>query len=342
MAKIDEHFMTRALVLAERGRKSVSPNPMVGCVIVYKDTIIGEGFHQNFGGPHAEVNAINSLQDNSLLTDSTVYVTLEPCSHHGKTPPCSDLLIENQVKKVVVASGDPNPLVNGNGIRRLKRAGIEVVTGILEHEAVELNKRFYTFHQKKRPYVILKWAETSDGFIARENYNAKWISNAYSRQLVHKWRCEEDAILVGTKTAIHDNPSLTTRDWKGKNPVRILIDLELKVKNTHFLFDTNARTLVFNNKKSSKSNNIEWIQLSGTDPENEILNELHIRSIQSVLIEGGSFTLQRFIDQELWDEARVFRSTKNFGNGIKAPKLNQNHSESRYIFDDQLFLYKNE
>ena len=334
--------MSRALQLAGLGRSSVSPNPMVGCVITHKDSIIGEGFHQKYGGPHAEVNAVDAVKDQKLLPESTVYVTLEPCSHFGKTPPCSDLLIGKKVKKVVVAAMDPNPEVNGRGIKKLRESGIEVVTGVLEEESIDLNRRFYTFHQKKRPYIILKWAETTDGFIARENYDSKWISNSYSRQLVHRWRCEEDAILVGTNTAIHDNPSLTTRDWKGKNPVRVLIDMNVKVKNSHFLFNSDARTLVINSKFAREDKNIEWIRISENDSEKKLLNELYRRNIQSLIIEGGSYTLQRFIDKDLWDEARIFVSDTKFKKGIFSPALDREPSTSESVFNDKLYFYKND
>jgi diaminohydroxyphosphoribosylaminopyrimidine deaminase/5-amino-6-(5-phosphoribosylamino)uracil reductase len=242
----DEVFMRRALELALLGMGSVSPNPMVGCVIIHHDKIVGEGWHKQYGEAHAEVNAIATIADKSLLKECTVYVNLEPCSHFGKTPPCADLLIEHRVKKVVVANLDSNPLVASEGVKKLRTAGIEVITGILEKEGRELNKRFFTFMEKQRPYIMLKWAETSDGFIARENFDSKWISNEYSRQLVHKWRAENDAVLVGTKTAFHDNPELNVRDWSGRNPVRIVLDRFLRLSEKLHVFDRKQKTLCYN------------------------------------------------------------------------------------------------
>ncbi len=233
----DELFMQRAIELAQLGIGAVSPNPRVGCLVVHDNKIIGEGWHQKFGEAHAEVNAINSVKDLSLLKESTIYVNLEPCSHEGKTPPCSDLLIKHQVKKVVIANTDTNPLVAGRGVEKLKKAGIAIMTGVLEKEGRELNRRFFTFMEKKRPYIILKWAQTSDGFIAQKNFESKWITNELSRQLVHRWRSEEDAVLVGTRTASHDNPSLTVRDWSGRNPTRIVIDRFLRLNDKLQLFD---------------------------------------------------------------------------------------------------------
>jgi diaminohydroxyphosphoribosylaminopyrimidine deaminase / 5-amino-6-(5-phosphoribosylamino)uracil reductase len=239
-------FMQRALDLAALGRGTVSPNPMVGCVIVHQNKIIGEGYHQQYGGAHAEPNAINSVRDKDLLSQSTLYVTLEPCAHWGKTPPCANLLIEMKVRKVVIATKDANPEVGGKGIYLLKEAGIEVITGVLEDQARELNKRFFTSMEKQRPYVILKWAQTRDGFIARENFDSKWISNSYSRQLVHKWRSEEDAIMVGTQTARYDNPMLNVRDWTGRNPLRIVLDRHMSLKSELHLFDGSQPTLRYN------------------------------------------------------------------------------------------------
>ncbi len=233
----DELFIQRTFELAQSGIGQVSPNPRVGAVVVHDEKIIGEGWHKKYGEAHAEVNAIHSVKDQSLLQESTIYVNLEPCSHFGKTPPCADLLIRHQVKKVVVCNNDPNPLVSGQGIAKLLNAGIEVVTGVLETEGRKLNKRFFTFVEKQRPYIILKWAQTVDGFVARENYESKWISNDFSRQLVHQWRSEEDAVLVGTKTAAHDNPKLDVRDWSGRNPVRVVIDRFLRLSATLHLFN---------------------------------------------------------------------------------------------------------
>lgn len=254
-------FMRRALELAEWGRGYVSPNPLVGCVIVHEDRIIGEGWHREYGGPHAEVNAVNSVENQALLSESTVYVTLEPCAHWGKTPPCANLLVEKKVKKVVIAATDSNPLVGGRGIEILKNAGIEVETGILEKDARWQNRRFFTQIEKQRPYVILKWAQTQDGFVAKENFDSKWISNSHSRQLVHKWRAEEDAILVGKNTAAYDNPRLDVRDWVGKNPIRVVLDSKLELSSELNLFDQSIPTLVFNALKSDNKDNLAWIKL---------------------------------------------------------------------------------
>jgi len=331
-------YMRRALELAEWGRGYVSPNPKVGCVIVHQDRIIGEGWHRAYGGPHAEVHAINSVENQSLLPESTVYVTLEPCAHWGKTPPCANLLVEKKVKKVIIAAVDSNPLVGGKGIEILKNAGIAVETGVLEEEARWQNRRFFTQIEKQRPYVILKWAQTEDGLVARENFDSKWISNAQSRQLVHKWRAEEDAILVGKNTAAYDNPRLDVRDWVGKNPIRVVLDSRLGLPKNLNLFDQSIPTLIFNTVKSETIENLEWIRLSEINPK-VILKELHSRKIQSLIVEGGSQVLSQFIESGLWDEARVFTAPTRFDRGISAPTLNQNPSETLSIDTDRLDIY---
>lgn len=331
-------YMRRALELAELGRGYVSPNPMVGCVIVHEGIIIGEGWHKEYGGPHAEVNAILSVENQDLLRESTVYVSLEPCAHWGKTPPCANLLAEKKVKRVIIAAADSNPLVGGKGIQILKNAGIEVITGILEKEARLQNRRFFTQIEKQRPYVILKWAQTQDGFVARENFDSKWISNAQSRQIVHKWRAEEDAILVGKNTAYYDNPRLDVRDWVGKNPIRIVLDSKLELPEKLNVFDQSIPTLVFNTIKTEGKENPNWICVPTITPA-AILQELHARKIQSLIVEGGSQVLHQFIQSGLWDEARVFTSLNKFERGIPAPVLNQNLSETHSIGTDRLDLY---
>ena len=331
--------MRRALELAESGRGYVSPNPMVGCVIVQNERIIGEGYHQLFGGPHAEVNAVHSVENLELLKGSTVYVTLEPCAHWGKTPPCADLLVEKQVKKVVIAAVDSNPLVGGKGVKILQKAGIKVETGVLEKEARWQNRRFFTQIEKLRPYVILKWAQTEDGFVAREDFSSKWISGSQSRQLVHKWRAEEDAILVGKNTAMHDNPSLNVRDWVGKNPTRIVLDSNLELPEDLNIFDRSIPTICFNSKKSESLENLDFVNLGENFLILDILNELHKRKIQSLIVEGGRKVLSHFIESELWDEARVFTGKTKFGTGISAPKLNQNPTETLHIGEDLLTIY---
>lgn len=316
----DIHFMRRAMELAERGRGAVSPNPLVGCVIVHEGMIIGEGWHRKYGEGHAEVNAVENVQDKTLLAESTVYVTLEPCAHFGKTPPCADMLVRLGVKRVVIATMDPNPLVAGKGIEKLKTAGIDVSTGILQQESVDLNRRFFTMIQKRRPYIILKWAQTADGFMARENGDSKWISNSYSRQLTHKWRTEEDAFLVGTKTALRDDPQLTARDWSGRNPLRIVIDRAMILPDGLRLFDGSATTIRYNTLLNESRPGETRVKLEGNDFIAAMLDDLHGRKIQSVVIEGGPATLEHFISRGLWDEARMFVAPKQFGHGLAAPK----------------------
>lgn len=321
--------MLRALELAKRGVGCVSPNPMVGCVVVCDDKIIGEGWHERYGGPHAEVNAINSVEDKSLLSQSTVYVNLEPCSHTGKTPPCADLLVKHKVKRVVIANQDPNPLVNGAGLKKLQQAGIETVTAVLAHEGLLLNKRFFTAINKERPYIILKWAQTTDGFVAHKNYESKWISHEGSRQLVHKWRTEEDVIVVGTRTAQHDDPDLTVRYWSGRQPMRVVIDRFLRLSERLKLFNGKHPTLCYNVLKHEERTNLALVRLPEQTFLPDMLRDMRARKIQSVIIEGGSQTLQYFIDAGLWDEARVFTATRTFGAGVTAPRLDLSSVESQ-------------
>ena len=332
-------FMRRALELAEWGRGSVSPNPMVGCVIVHEEKIIGEGYHRSVGGPHAEVNAVNSVENQELLKEATAYVTLEPCAHWGKTPPCANLLVEKGLKKVVIAAVDSNPLVGGKGIEILRNAGIEVETGVLEKEARLQNRRFFTQIEKQRPFVILKWAQTQDGFVAREDFSSKWISGSLSRQLVHKWRSEEDAILVGKNTARYDNPSLNVRDWTGKNPLRIVLDSNCELPDSLHLFDRTIPAICYNSKKSDSHQNLDFVDLGNNFSISDILKDLNSRKIQSLIVEGGRAVLSQFIESGLWDEARVFTGKTTFGAGIPAPILNQNPDESLTIGEDILNIY---
>lgn len=336
----DELFMKRAMELARLGQGHVSPNPMVGCILVHDNKIIGEGWHQKYGEAHAEVNAVENVQDKSLLKNSTVYVNLEPCSHQGKTPPCVELLIQHQVKKVVTSNLDSNPLVSGQGVKKLRAAGIEVITGILEKEGRELNKRFFTFMEKQRPYILLKWAETSDGFIARENHDSKWISNEYSRQLVHKWRAEEDAVLVGSKTASHDNPELNVRDWTGRNPVRVVLDRFLRLSDTLRVWDGSQKTLCYNVLKHEEHPNLSLVRIEEQNFIEHVLEDLYKRKVQSVMVEGGTTILQTLIDAGLWDEAKVFISDKGFGKGIRAPHLRGNLIAQESVFNDTLRTYQ--
>lgn len=335
----DEIFMRRAFELALLGMGSVSPNPMVGCVIVHHNKIAAEGWHKQYGEAHAEVNAIDGVMDKSLLKECTVYVNLEPCSHFGKTPPCADLLIKHRVKKVVIANLDSNPLVSSEGVKKIRAAGIEVITGVLEKEGRELNKSFFTAMEKQRPYILLKWAETSDGFIAHENFDSKWISNEYSRQRVHKWRTESDAVLVGTKTAFHDNPELNVRDWAGRNPVRIVLDRFLRLSEKLHVFDHKQKTICYNVLKHEEHHNLSRVRIGEENFMVDVVKDLLKHKIQSVMVEGGTTTLQLFINAGLWDEARVFISERSFGKGIKAPTLPGNLIHQESVFNDTLRIY---
>ena len=331
----NQKFIKRCIEIAKNGLSNAMPNPSVGAVIVYNDTIIGEGFTSAYGGNHAEVNAINSVKDKSLLAKSTIYVSLEPCSHFGKTPPCCNLIIEHNIPNIVVGILDSNKKVAGNGIKKLLEAGRNVTVGVLEKECYQSNIRFFTFHEKKRPYIILKWAETLNGFIAPETRNDQkpvWITNEYSRQLVHKWRSEEQAILIGTQTVIDDNPKLDVRDWSGKNPVRIVLDLNNRIPKENHIFDNQQETIVISDKNNINKENLAQ----------EIANLLFDKNIQSVIIEGGSKTLQTFIDANLWDEARIFVGNCTFEKGIKAPILNKMYQEKSETIDtDKLLIFKN-
>lgn len=338
----EELFMQRALELANLGAGTVSPNPRVGCVIVHDDKIIGEGWHKKYGEAHAEVNAFASVVDKRLLPKATVYVNLEPCSHQGKTPPCVDLLLKHNVRKVVIANLDTNPLVAGKGIRRLREGGMEVITGVSQKEGRELNKRFFTFIERKRPYILLKWAETSDGFIAHENFESKWISNDHSRQLVHRWRTEEDAVLVGTRTAMHDDPKLNVREWSGRNPVRVVLDRFLRLSDKLNLFDHSQPTLCYNLLRHEEHENLTLVRLGDENFWQEMIHDLYHRNIQSVMIEGGGQTLETFITGGWWDEARIFRSHRTFTKGIPAPILKGRLIYEEILKDDHLSIFVNE
>ncbi|MCB0456930.1 MAG: bifunctional diaminohydroxyphosphoribosylaminopyrimidine deaminase/5-amino-6-(5-phosphoribosylamino)uracil reductase RibD [Flavobacteriaceae bacterium] len=343
--KIHEKYMKRCIALAKNGLGTTYPNPLVGSVIVHNDTIIGEGWHQQAGQPHAEVHAIQSVQEKHLLKEATLYVNLEPCSHFGKTPPCSNLIIEMGIKKVVIGCSDPNPKVAGKGIQRLKDAGCEVMENVLQKECEALNKRFITFHHKKRPYVILKWAETQDGFIApkqKREQKPVWITNEFSRQWAHKMRAEEQAILVGTTTVLEDNPSLTTRDWKGPSPIRVLLDKNLKIPSQASVYDGSVKTMIFSEieKKSTHLLVFETIHFS-TAVAQQICDTLFQYEIQSLMVEGGAKTLQTFIDENLWDEAFVFKGPSIFTEGTKAPVMAGTWITETKIKDDSLFHFIN-
>jgi diaminohydroxyphosphoribosylaminopyrimidine deaminase / 5-amino-6-(5-phosphoribosylamino)uracil reductase len=344
--KTHEKYIKRCIELAKNGLGTTYPNPLVGSVIVYNDTIIGEGWHKKAGEAHAEVNAINAVKDQSLLSKSTIYVSLEPCSHFGKTPPCSDLIIAKGIPNVVIGTVDPNSKVAGSGIKKLIEAGKKVSVGILEEECYELNKRFFTFHTKKRPYIILKWAESADGFIApisKEKQEPVWLSNAFSRQLVHKWRSEEQAILVGTQTVLDDNPKLDVRDWKGNNPIRIVLDKSGKISTDYYVADGKTKTIFITEQENLTciDNRIFENAIFDNLLPQKILSILFQHEIQSVTIEGGRQTIQTFIDANLWDEARVFKSKLFLKNGVKAPKINTSYTSKEEIEEDELLKFFN-
>ena len=337
-----EYFMKRCIQLAKLGNGDVAPNPLVGAVIVHQGRVIGEGYHKKIGEPHAEVNAINNVQDKSLLSESTIYVSLEPCAHKGKTPPCANLLIKYNFKKVIIGSQDSHFKVNGKGIQLLKNAGIEVEVGVLEKECLELNKHFFTYHSKQRPYVLLKWAETNNGFIDSGDNNGKitWISSKEMQSYVHQLRASYQAILVGANTVENDNPSLTVRLVEGKNPIRVVIDPSLRLDNSKKIFNQEASTIIINRIKNQTESNIEWVQVSELTPEN-ILKELYKRMINSVLIEGGKRTLQSFIDSNLWDETSRIIGQSEFKVGTSAPVINKDPITKHSYFNDLILRYIN-
>jgi diaminohydroxyphosphoribosylaminopyrimidine deaminase / 5-amino-6-(5-phosphoribosylamino)uracil reductase len=344
MESTDSIFMERALQLAALGREWIAPNPMVGCVIVHNGLIIGEGFHQKYGGPHAEVNAINSVNDKALLTESVVFVTLEPCSHFGKTPPCADLLIKYGVKKVVISNLDPFPQVSGNGVKKLQEAGIKVETGLLAQKGEELNKRFFKAHREGLPYIVIKWAETADGFVANKDGSSLAISNTTTNISVHKWRSEEQGILVGSNTVINDNPKLNVRHWpEGQNPTRIIVDRNLRLGDGGYnVFDQSQPTIVYNRIKNHSSENLSFVKISSEKNFlEEMLTDLKSRGINSILVEGGPTITQAFFEENLYDEIRYVKSNMILGEGIPAPKvpsgipLTTNYN----ILNDQIFIF---
>ncbi|SFW27167.1 bifunctional diaminohydroxyphosphoribosylaminopyrimidine deaminase/5-amino-6-(5-phosphoribosylamino)uracil reductase RibD [Cellulophaga fucicola] len=349
--KIHEKYILRCIQIAKNGLGSTFPNPMVGAVIVHNNTIIGEGFTSPYGGSHAEVNAINSVKDKTLLSKASLYVTLEPCSHYGKTPPCADLIVKHKIPNVIISLTDPHEKVAGAGIKKLENAGCNVITGVLEKECREHHKRFLCFYEKKRPYIILKWAETNDGFIAplksKRNINPEpfWITTKASRQLVHQWRSQEQGILVGTNTVLEDNPKLDVRNWYGKAPTRIIIDRNLKIKVNKNILDLSVKTIVITSKldKEKQVDGVFYEPIDFKKPiAKEINNILYKHSILSVIIEGGSKTLQTFINENLWDEARVFKGISTFKEGITAPKLAEKLKANTNIKTDTLNIYYND
>jgi len=339
--------MKRCLQLAKLGEGRVAPNPMVGSVIVHGEKIIGEGFHQQYGGPHAEVNAIASVKDESLLCNATLYVNLEPCAHFGKTPPCSNLIIQKNIPRVVVGTADPFAEVAGRGIEQMRKAGIDVTVGILNEECSNLNRRFFTFHQEKRPYIILKWAQTADGFVdtdrnKEENGSPTWITNEMARIAVHKQRATESAIFIGTETALRDNPSLTLRDWYGKQPLRLIPDRNLRLPHTLNIFNDGLPTVVLAPESVGEDRKVTHFLLNKSgDTIARLLSYLFDNGILSVIVEGGPQMLQSFIDQNLWDEAHVYTGQLSFGSGINAPLFDASPCKFDRFYNSELKIYRN-
>ncbi|MCT2407170.1 bifunctional diaminohydroxyphosphoribosylaminopyrimidine deaminase/5-amino-6-(5-phosphoribosylamino)uracil reductase RibD [Chryseobacterium antibioticum] len=337
----DEQYIKRCIELAEKALGHTYPNPLVGSVIVHNGKIIGEGYHHKAGENHAEINAINSVENKKLIPESTIYVSLEPCAHYGKTPPCALKIKELGFKKVVIGAMDSHDKVNGKGKKIIQDAGIEVVSGIMEKECIELNKRFFTYHEKKRPYIILKWAESGDGFLDKD-FKPTAISNPLVNQFVHQLRADEHAILVGTQTALNDNPSLTVRNAEGTNPVRVLIDFDLKVPNNFKLFNDEAPTLVINTTKEGAENNIKFIKVGKENFLQDLMHALYKEHIQSIIIEGGSYTLQQFINTGLWDEAIVIKNDDlKLENGTKAPEFKHDTAVQKDFRDNSISKHVN-
>ncbi len=330
-----EFFMRRCFTRAANGHGRVSPNPLVGAVLVVGDKIVAEGYHREYGGPHAEVNALAQVSDPSVLKKATLYVNLEPCSHHGKTPPCSDLIIAKGIKQVVVGQKDPNPLVEGRGIAKLRDAGVSVQTGVLENEAHFLNRRFNTFHTKKRPYIILKWAVSADGFMDRirtgDERRVHWISHPEAKKLVHLWRSHESAILVGRKTVENDNPSLTVREIYGQSPQRIAISREGNIPSNFTVMADKNGAWIYNQTTEGEEGPNRWIKLPRDNFFGALMDDLYARKISSVLVEGGANILTSFIESGLWDEARVITSPVKLGDGLSAPTL-QKSPDRTYLY----------
>lgn len=347
--QVHEKYMRRCLELAQNGVGRSYPNPLVGSVIVCNKQVIGEGWHKKAGGAHAEVNAIKAVKEKTSLAKATIYVNLEPCSHYGKTPPCSNLILQTGIRKVVIGSVDPFAEVSGRGIKKLLAAGCEVVVGVLEEECRRINARFFTFHLKNRPYIILKWAQSADGFLSPKSQSKSrepfWITNNFSRQLVHKWRAEEQAILVGTGTAVQDNPKLNTRLWKGNDPLRLVLDRSHRIPRNSFLLDGKTKTIVFceAGASSEPQENLTYEELDFGKPIiPQLCANLYQKGLQSVIIEGGGRTLQSFISENTWDEARVFTGSGNLVDGTKAPEFSGKLNSKIDLLSDQLKIYKND
>lgn len=337
----DEFYIRRCIELAQKATGNTYPNPLVGSVIVHNGKIIGEGYHHKAGENHAEINAINSVEDKTLIPESTIYVSLEPCAHYGKTPPCAFKIVELGFKKVVIGAMDSHDKVNGKGKKIIQDAGIEVISGILEKECIELNKRFFTYHEKKRPFIILKWAESGDRFVDKD-FKPTQISNSLTKQFVHQLRSDEHSILIGTMTALRDNPSLTTREIFGRNPIRILIDMDLKVSADFNIYNNEAETLVFNSVKEDEEGNIKFIKASRENFIENMLKKLYELQIQSIIVEGGSFVLQQFINANLWDEAIIIKNRSLIlENGTKAPNFENNPVDIKDFRDNMIEFHKN-
>jgi diaminohydroxyphosphoribosylaminopyrimidine deaminase/5-amino-6-(5-phosphoribosylamino)uracil reductase len=347
----EEYFMMRCLQLAKLGLGPAAPNPAVGCVIVHDKKIIGEGYTSHYGGPHAEVNAIAAVKDKTLLSRATLYVSLEPCSHFGKTPPCTNLILKHGIPEVVIGTKDPHDKVAGEGIEKLRQAGCRVTVGILESACKVQHRRFLCFHQKKRPYIILKWAQSADGFIApdkairNEEPGPYWITNRRSRQLVHKWRTEEQAILVGAGTVLEDNPQLTARAWYGKSPTRVILDRSLSITGNYHVLDNSSKTIIITEQEfpgtGNESHIYEQIDFS-RDVAAQIGAILYRHNIISVIIEGGARTLETFINPGLWDEARIFTGKSLLKNGLSAPVISGNITDEFNILDDLVKVLLND
>ncbi len=331
--ELHQIFMKRCIQIAKNGLSAAMPNPSVGAVIVVNGVIVSEGYTSEFGGNHAEVNAINAISEKEMLKKATLYVSLEPCSHFGKTPPCADLIVKHKIPKVVVGTLDPNKKVSGKGIEKLENAGIEVISNVLKDDCIAINKKFITFHSKNRPFVTLKWAQSADGFLAplhREKQKPVWLSDEYSQQTSHKLRTEHQAILVGGNTVLHDNPSLTARDWQGKNPMRIVIDSRNNLSNNFSVFDNEAQTLI-----------VSSFDLDKKFSAKSILKTLFKQNIQSVLIEGGAKTLNLFLNENLWDEAIVFQTNLFLNDGIHAPMIKKRPFLKENLWADEILKYRN-
>ncbi|MEE3034837.1 MAG: bifunctional diaminohydroxyphosphoribosylaminopyrimidine deaminase/5-amino-6-(5-phosphoribosylamino)uracil reductase RibD [Bacteroidota bacterium] len=339
IVKNDAYFMSRCLELAKKGLGETYPNPLVGCVIVYKNRIISEGWHRKSGKEHAESEAIKRVEDKNILKESTLYVNLEPCGHYGKTNPCADLIVKMKIPRIVIGCIDPNKKVNGKGIYKLKQENCHVTLGVLEKKCINLNKRFFTFHKKKRPYIILKWAESEDGFIAPKPNREFWLTNSYSKQIVHKLRSEENSILIGVQTVINDNPKLTTRLWSGNNPKRIVIDPNDRIPDHSNVKNQSAETFIL--KKKNKSNSFKSESIKFINPVKEIISFLYKKKVQSVIVEGGAKTISSFIDEKIWDEALVFKTNVIIEKGIKAPIIKMKEKNKTVIKEDTLFQFLN-